>query len=167
MLKVLEHIPVTDPLADPEQKALIDRIIEENENLPGAAMVILNETQNRIGHVSKSMQAYIANRLHIPQTEVKGITSFYSFFTMTPRGKHTAKFCMGTACYVGGAPQLLEKAKEVLGIEIGETTSDGLVTMEVCRCVGACSQAPVVMIDDDVKGRVKPNKLPVFLKSLK
>jgi NADH:ubiquinone oxidoreductase subunit E len=71
---------------------------------------------------------------------------------------------MGTACYVGGTPQLIEKAKQALGIDVGQTTKDGAITMEICRCVGACSQAPVVVTDDEANGRVKPNKLPQLLR---
>jgi NADH:ubiquinone oxidoreductase subunit E len=94
------------------------------------------------------------------------VVSFYSFFTTKPRGKHTIKFCMGTACYVGGTPQLIDKARQVLGIEPGETTSDGLITLELCRCVGACSQAPVVVVDEDTHGRVRPNKFPQIVRGL-
>lgn len=160
MLKVLENIPSNDPLAIPEQKAIIDQILAENKDVPGAVMVVLNELQSRIGHISAPMEAYVAQRLRVPVSQVHGVVSFYSFFTTSPRGKHTIKFCMGTACYVGGAPQLIEKARQALGIEPGQTTKDGLITMEVCRCVGACSQAPVVMVDEDIHGRMRPNKLP-------
>ncbi len=73
---------------------------------------------------------------------------------------------MGTACYVGGTPQLIEKAKQVLGVDVGETTPDGEITLEVCRCVGACSQAPVVVVDDSVHGRVRPNKFPQVIRSI-
>ncbi|HEX2993745.1 MAG TPA: NAD(P)H-dependent oxidoreductase subunit E [Anaerolineales bacterium] len=135
-------IPENDPLAEPEKKQLIDQILEKNKNLPGATMVVLNELQNQIGFVSPTMQRYVAQTLRVPFSAVHGVISFYSFFTTTPRGKHTIKFCMGTACYVGGAPQLIEKAKQVLGIDVGETTKDGQITLEICRCVGACSQAP-------------------------
>ena len=95
---------------------------------------------------------------------VHGVVSFYSFFTTQPRGRHTMKFCMGTACYVGGMPQLIEKAKQALGIEMGQTTKDGAITLEICRCVGACSQAPVIVVDEEVSGRVKPNKLPQLIR---
>jgi NADH:ubiquinone oxidoreductase subunit E len=112
------------------------------------------------------MQLYIANQLHIPVSSVHGVVSFYSFFTTTPRGRHTIKFCMGTACYVGGAPQIIEKAKQILGIEPGETTKDGAITLELCRCVGACSQAPVVVVDEDSVGRLRPNKFPQIIKAI-
>jgi len=164
MTSVLENIPKTDPLANPAQKAIIDQILAENRDVPGATMVVLNELQSRIGFISLPMQAYVAQQMHVPLQQIHGVVSFYSFFTTTPRGRHTIKFCMGTACYVGGAPQLIEKARQTLGIDIGQTTKDGAITLEVCRCVGACSQAPVVMADDDVHGRVRPNKLPQVLR---
>jgi len=155
-----------NPLTIPENKSIIDRIISENRDRPGATMVVLNELQSEIGFVSEDMQNYVAQELKVPVSRVHGVISFYSFFTTTPRGKHTVKFCMGTACYVGGTSALIEKTKQVLGIEPGQTTKDGNITVEVCRCVGACSQAPVIVIDEDVVGRVKPNKLPQILKPI-
>jgi NADH:ubiquinone oxidoreductase subunit E len=95
------------------------------------------------------------------------VVSFYSFFTTTPRGKHTIKFCVGTACYVSGINQVIEKAKQILGIEPGETTEDGLITLELCRCVGACSQAPVIVVDEEFQGRVKANRFPKTIQDLK
>ncbi len=159
-------VALNDPLNDPKQKSLIDQIIDENKDRPGATMVVLNELQSNIGFVSEAMQEYTATRLRVPMSRVHGVISFYSFFTTTPRGKHTVKFCMGTACYVGGTPALIEKAKQIIGIAPGQTTADGNITLEVCRCVGACSQAPVIVLDDDVTGRVKPNKLPQLLRAV-
>lgn len=166
MTKYLKNIPANDPLLIPEQRKLIDEIILENKNKPGAAMVVLGEVQSKIGWVSEATQAYLADMLEIPVSTIHGVVTFYSFFTTNPKGKHSIKFCMGTACYVGGVPQLVEKAKQVLGIDVGETTPDGLITLEICRCVGACSQAPVIVVDDEVMGRVKPNKLPQTIKQL-
>ena len=163
-LKVLDSIPANDPLAMPAQKAVIDQISAENKAVPGATMVILNELQGRIGHISTAMQAYVAQELKVPMGAVHGVVSFYSFFTTQPRGRHTIKFCMGTACYVGGMPQLIEKAQQQLGIKMGQTTKDGAITLEVCRCVGACSQAPVIVVDEEATGRVKPNKLPQLIR---
>jgi NADH:ubiquinone oxidoreductase subunit E len=166
MLNTKPSIPANDPLANPEQKKLIDEILEKNKNLPGATMVVLNELQSRIGFISEPMQQYVADKLHVPVSSVHGVVSFYSFFTTTPRGKHTIKFCMGTACYVGGMPQLIDKAKSLLGVEPGQTTPDGEITLEVCRCVGACSQAPVVVVDDKIVGRLRPNKFPQVLRTI-
>lgn len=149
-----------------DKRAILDEIIEQNRERPGALMVVLNETQSRIGYVSEPIQRYIAKRMRVPVSAVHGVVTFYSFFTTEPRGKHTMKFCMGTACYVGGVPQLMEKAKQITGTDIGRTTPDGQLTLEVCRCVGACSQAPVVMVDDEIVGRIKPNKFPQLIKKL-
>jgi NADH:ubiquinone oxidoreductase subunit E len=165
MLRSID-IAETDPIMVTELREVIDQILESNKNLPGGLMVILNELQSQIGFISEPMQLYVANRLHVPVSSVHGVVSFYSFFTTQPRGKHTIKFCMGTACYVGGMPQLIEKAKQVLGIEPGQTTPDGQITLEICRCVGACSQAPVLVVDEDSHGRVRPNKLPQLIKPL-
>ena len=129
-------------------------------------MVVLNETQNKVGYVSAPMQVYIAKKLRSPVSAVHGVVTFYSFFTTEPRGQHTLKFCMGTACYVGGTPQLVDKAKQLTGIDINQTTPDGKLTMEICRCVGACSQAPVVTVNDEVVGKIKPNKFPQLIKKL-
>jgi len=148
------------------KQALLDEIIATNRNRPGALMVILNEIQRQTGYVSEPIQSYVAKKLRVPISAVHGVVTFYSFFTTQPRGKHTLKFCMGTACYVGGIPQLMEKAKQLTGSEIGKTTADGQLTMEVCRCVGACSQSPVVTVDDEVIGHVKPNKFPQIIKKL-
>jgi len=165
MLRPID-IPAADPVNDAEKRALMNQVLEDNKNLPGGLMVILNELQNKIGFISEPMQLYVANHLRVPVSSVHGVVSFYSFFVTTPRGKHTVKFCMGTACYVGGMPQLIEKAKQVLGVEPGQTTPDGQITLEICRCVGACSQAPVIVVNDDTHGRVKPNRFPQLVKPL-
>jgi NADH:ubiquinone oxidoreductase subunit E len=129
-------------------------------------MVVLNELQSEIGFISQAMQAYVAEKLGEPISRIHGVVSFYSFFTTTPRGKHTVKFCVGTACYVSGINQIIDKAKQILNIEPVETTEDGLITLELCRCVGACSQAPVVVVDDNIHGRVQPNRFPRILQDI-
>ena len=164
MTSLLREIPYNDPLKVAEQKATIDHAIAENKDRPGAVMLVLNEVQGKIGHVSPFMQAYIARKLNVPMGQVHGVVTFYSFFKTRPRGKHTIKFCLGTACYVAGVPQLIEKAKQMLNIELGQTTPDGQITLEECRCVGACSQAPVVVVDEEVQGRLRPNKFPQIIK---
>lgn len=164
MTKLLENIATNDPLVIPEKRAIIDRILEDNKDLPGATMVVLNQIQKEIGFITESMQAYIAQRLRVPVGAIHGVVTFYSFFTTQPRGRHTIKFCLGTACYVGGIQQVIEKAKQSLGVDMGDTTPDGGITLEACRCVGACSQAPVVVVDEEVMGRVRPNKFPQVLR---
>jgi NADH:ubiquinone oxidoreductase subunit E len=166
MTRLLKNIATNDPLNIAEKKAIIEKAIAENKDRQGAVMLVLNEVQGKIGHISPAMQAYIARKLNVPLGQVHGVVTFYSFFKTQPRGKHTIKFCLGTACYVAGVPQLVEKAKQMLGIDLGQTTPDGLITLEECRCVGACSQAPVVVVDDEVNGRVRPNKFPQLVKKV-
>jgi NADH-quinone oxidoreductase subunit E len=160
MQNALESIPETDPLAIPQQRAMIDQILADNKDVAGAVMVVLNELQTHIGYISVPMQAYVARKLRVPMSQINGVVSFYSFFTTRPRGKHTIKFCLGTACYVRGSPQLIDKTRQSLGINIGETTEDGEISLEVCRCLGACSQAPVIVVDDAVRGRMIANQMP-------
>jgi NADH:ubiquinone oxidoreductase subunit E len=165
MTDLTAAVVTANPLLDPAKKQIIDGILDANKDLPGATMVVLNELQSKIGFVSEPMQAYVARRLGVPVSVIHGVITFYSFFTTQPRGKHTIKFCMGTACYVGGMPQLIEKAKQLIGIEPGQTTPDGQITLEICRCVGACSQAPVVTVDEEVYGRLRPNKFPQIVRT--
>jgi NADH-quinone oxidoreductase subunit E len=148
-----------DPISIASERARIDAIIAEHASRPGSTMLILNEIQAQIGHVSKPMQNYIADKLHVPLKDVFGVVTFYSFFTMKPRGKHRIAFCLGTACYVGGAEMLIEKSQQILGVKLGETTQDRKFTLEPCRCLGACSQAPVVMVDDQIHGRNTPDRI--------
>ncbi len=108
MLDILENVPKTDPVAIPEQKAMIDRFLEQNHDVPGSVMVFPNELQANTGFVSPTMQTYLARQMHVPLHQVHGANSFYSFFTTEPCSQHTVKLCMGTACYMGGAPQLIE-----------------------------------------------------------
>lgn len=167
MVKTFVKTPTEDPLNDAEKRAIIDQILNDNKSLPGATMVVLNSLQEEIGFISPAMQVYVAEQLNEPVSQIHGVVSFYSFFTTTPRGKHTIKFCVGTACYVTGIDQIIEKAKQILEIKPGETTEDGLITLELCRCVGACSQAPVIVVDDEIQGRVKPNRFPKTIQDLK
>ena len=166
MTRQQREIPENDPLHKENLKQLIDQAILENKERPGAVMLVLNEVQSKIGHVSPCMQVYIAQNLKVPLGQVHGVVTFYSFFKTKPKGKHTIKFCLGTACYVAGVPQLIEKAKQMLNIDLGDTTADGQITLEECRCVGACSQAPVVVVDEEVQGKLRPNKFPQVLKKV-
>jgi NADH-quinone oxidoreductase subunit E len=166
MTRLLKNIASNDPLNIAKQKAIIEKAIADNKDRQGAVMLVLNEVQSKIGHVSPAMQAYIARKLNVPLGQVHGVVTFYSFFKTQPRGKYTIKFCLGTACYVAGVPQLVEKAKQMLGIDLDQTTPDGMITLEECRCVGACSQAPVVVVDEEIHGRLRPNKFPQVLKAL-
>jgi NADH:ubiquinone oxidoreductase subunit E len=154
------------PLNQIESREIIDKILQSNKDIPGGLMVILNEIQSHIGYISRPIQEYVSLILNIPVSTIAGVVSFYSFFTTEPRGDHTVKFCMGTACYVGGTQQLIRKAEQILDIQAGETTPDNRITMEVCRCVGSCSQAPVVVVDEQMYGRLRPSKIPPLIRDI-
>ena len=134
----------------------VKAICDKHGNLPGELINILHEAQHLQGYLPEEMQRLIAHKLNIPVSKVYGVVTFYTFFTMTPKGKYPISVCMGTACYVRGSEKLLEEFKRVLGIEVGETTPDGKFSLDCLRCVGACGLAPVVMIGEKVYGRLQP-----------
>jgi len=164
MSAIPKEIPPDDPVVVPEKRARLDAIIEENKDRPGATMLVLTLLQEEFGYVSLHMQQYLSEKLGVPLSHIYGVLTFYSFFRMQPRGRHQINICLGTACYVRGGPTVVEKFQQMLGVRVGETTEDNRFTLEICRCVGACSQAPVVMIDDDIIGRVKPQDVSKALR---
>jgi NADP-reducing hydrogenase subunit HndD len=146
-----------------EKKKELHEICSRFNNDPGELINILHAAQHAFGYLPSDIQEIIAANLHIPVAQVFGVVSFYSFFTMTPKGKHPVSVCMGTACYVRGAEGILEEMERQLGIKMGGTTEDGLFSLDCLRCVGACGLAPVVMIGDRVYGRVTPEKIADIL----
>ncbi len=140
-------------------------VIKELKDYDGALIPILQSAQNIYGYLPEKVLKYISHTLNIPYSEVTGVVSFYSFFSTTPRGKNLIRVCLGTACYVRGGKEVLAAIKNELNIEIGETTEDNLFSLEIGRCFGACSLAPVVMINDNVHQRVKPAKIRELLHS--
>ena len=118
------------------------------------------------GYLPEEMQRIIARKLNIPASKVYGVVTFYSFFTMTPKGKHPISVCLGTACYVRGSEKLLEEIKRVLNIEVGETTPDGKFSLDCLRCVGACGLAPVVTIGEKVYGRLQPKDVQKIIEEV-
>ncbi len=123
----------------------------------------LHKAQEIFGFLPPDVQQHIADALGLPVSEVLGVVTFYHYFTMQPRGRHTVNVCLGTACYVRGAKKVLEALCEELGVKVGETTPDRRFSLTVQRCFGACGLAPVVMINEDVHGRVTPKKIPAIL----
>lgn len=137
----------------------VEEICAKFRNDPGELISILHETQNTLGYLPEPVQRVIAKCLGIPAQKVYGVVTFYSFFTMTPKGQIPISVCLGTACYVRGADKLLEEFKRVLGIEVGETTPDGKFSLDCLRCVGACGLAPVATVGDKVYGRLNPSDI--------
>ena len=124
---------------------------------------MLHKVQGEYGYLSAEVQELVAKELNIPVSRVYGIVSFYSFFTMTPKGKYPISVCLGTACYVRGAEKVLDELKRQLKVEVGGTTPDGKFSLNCLRCVGACGLAPVAMIGDKVYGRLTPDKVKEVL----
>ncbi len=146
-----------------EQLVKVDEIIASQKGKPGALIPVLEQVQDVLGYLPMAVQQYVASGLNIPVANVYGVVTFYSFFTMVPRGKHNVRVCLGTACYVRGGQRLLETLTAKLGIEPGGCTPDRLFSLETVRCLGACGLAPVTVIDEDTHGQVKPAKLDDIL----
>jgi NADP-reducing hydrogenase subunit HndA len=134
--------------------AKIEAICKEFNNDKGELINVLHQTQNTFGYLPEDVQEIIAENLHTSLAQVYGVVSFYSFFTMIPKGKHPINICKGTACYVRGAEKIIDEFKSLLDINIGETTADEKFSLSSLRCIGACGLAPVVLIGDKVYGRV-------------
>ena len=141
----------------------INEICDSFDNDAGELINVLHETQMTFGYLTAEVQEVVANRLNISVAHVYGVVTFYSFFTMVPKGEHPISICMGTACYVRGAEKILEEFKNELNIKVGETTADGKFSLNCLRCVGACGLAPVAMIGDKVYGRIAPDGVKAIL----
>lgn len=136
----------------------LDDIIARHRDRPGSLIPVLQEAQGLVGYLPPVVQRHIAKGLNMSVSEVHGVVSFYSFFTMKPRGKHNIRVCLGTACYVKRAEEIVQKLREQLGIDLGEVTADKSFSLESVRCLGACGLAPVVVVDEDTHGSVNPVK---------
>jgi NADH:ubiquinone oxidoreductase subunit E len=142
-----------------EQLEKLDEIITRNRDRPGSLIPVLEEAQAVLEFLPMPILRIIARGLNVPLSRVYGVVTFYSFFTMIPRGKHTMRVCLGTACYVRGGKAVCDNVKKELGVEEGETTPDRLFTLETVRCVGACGLGPVIFVGSNVHGRCKPKKI--------
>ena len=147
----------------PEQQKKLQAVIESSRSTPGCLMHILQEAQAIYGFLPLEVQKTIAEGLGISLSEVYGVVTFYSQFSLTPKGKYRVSVCLGTACYVKGSDKLLEELEKQLGIKCGECTEDGLFSLDSCRCVGACGLAPVLMVNDEVYGKLTPDMVKGIL----
>jgi len=143
----------------------IENVIDLYRGKEGSLIQVLHLAQLIHGYLPQELQEFIAEKMDVPLSEVSGASSFYSFFSSQPRGEHTIRVCLGTACYVRGGKKIIEYLREHLGIEPGETTADGKFTFEIARCIGACGLAPSMMIDGKVYKQVRPAKLGPILES--
>lgn len=147
----------------PEQVAKLEKIIDSHKGKPGGLIPVLEEAQMTLEYLPIAAQKRIAAGLNLSLAQVYGVVTFYSFFTMTPRGRHTVRVCLGTACYVRGGKNIAESLVKEFGIEEGETTEDRRFTYETVRCLGACGLAPVIVVDESVHGKVKTAKIKEIL----
>ncbi|MDO4565551.1 MAG: NADH-quinone oxidoreductase subunit NuoE [Clostridia bacterium] len=140
----------------PEQQAQLEAVIAEHVEQEGALMPVMQKAQDIYGYLPIEVQKMIAKGLNIPLEQVYGVATFYSQFNLEPKGTHLVRVCMGTACYVKGSQDILTELERQLGVAAGHTTPDGLFSLEATRCLGCCGLAPVIMVDDDVFGRLTP-----------
>jgi NADP-reducing hydrogenase subunit HndA len=144
--------------------AKIKEICSSFNNDPQELINVLHKCQEHFGYLPAEIQEVVSDELVVPVAKIYGVVTFYSFFTMTPKGKHPVSICMGTACYVRGAEKVLDEFKKELGLQVGETTKDGKFSLSSLRCVGACGLAPVVLVGDKTYGRVAPDDVKNILK---
>ncbi len=144
--------------------AQLQQVCRDFGNDPGELINVLHRAQSIFGYLPAEVQEVVANELKLPVAKVYGVVTFYSFFTMIPKGRHPISICTGTACYVRGAEKVLEEFKKNLKIKVGETTPDGKFSLSCLRCVGACGLAPVVLIGEKTYGRVSPDGVRDILK---
>jgi NADH-quinone oxidoreductase subunit E len=143
----------------PDVMGRVNEVIDRYVNKPGALIPVLEECQGILGYVPVELQEYIAEKLNIPGSTVYGVVTFYSFFSMVPKGRHIIKVCMGTACYVRGIGEVLNRICSEFRLEVGGTTEDRRFSLEAVRCLGACGLAPVMVVNQDTHGGVSADKI--------
>ena len=150
-------------LSEEDMLRQLDDILKDYKGVDGALIPVLQIAQNMFGYLPKVVLKRISLQLNKPYSEVAGVVGFYSFFSTVPRGKYLVRVCLGTACYVRGGKEVLDSLKKELRVDVGQTTENGLFSLEVGRCFGACGLAPVIMVNDNVHQRVKPVKIAELL----
>ncbi|MDK2896151.1 MAG: NADH-quinone oxidoreductase subunit [Candidatus Atribacteria bacterium] len=156
---------ILEPELSEEQKEELKSLLQSFKGKKGALIQALHAAQNFVGYLPPPVLKLVAQELDFPLSEVYGVVTFYHFFSMKPRGKHLIQVCLGTACYVRGGQEILSRLQRDLEIELGEVSKDGLYSLEVMRCAGACGLAPVVKVDNDVHKRVNPAQITDIIRS--
>lgn len=151
----------------PEQEAELRKVIADNKDEKGALMPVLQKAQDIYGYLPIEVQKIIATEMDIPLEKIYGVVTFYSQFSLMPKGKYKISVCLGTACYVKGSGDIYDKLIQKLGIKGGECTPDGKFSLEACRCIGACGLAPVMTVNDDVYGRLTVDQVQDILDKYK
>ena len=164
MQKKISSIPFS---GTPEQEAKLQEAIARHKDDPGAVMPVLQEAQEIYGYLPIEVQTMVAEGLNVSLEEVYGVSTFYSQFALSPKGKYNISVCLGTACYVKGSGDILNKISEQLGIGAEECTADGQFSLTACRCIGACGLAPVITVNEDVYGRLTVDDVPYIINKYK
>ncbi|MCH5198358.1 MAG: NAD(P)H-dependent oxidoreductase subunit E [Oscillospiraceae bacterium] len=160
MVKKISKLPFVDT---PEQAEKLNAAIAAANGDKNLLMAVMQEAQEIYGYLPYEVQCKIAEGLDVPVEKVYGVATFYAQFALTPKGKYNISVCLGTACYVKGSQDILDKIAEELKIEPGECTDDTKFSLEACRCIGACGLAPVLTINEDVYGRLTTDEIPAIL----
>ena len=147
----------------PEQEQQLRAVIDEHKDDKSNLMTVMQQAQDIYGYLPIEVQQMIADGMDVPLEKVYGVATFYAQFSLSPKGKYNISVCLGTACYVKGSGDLLEKLQQKLGIEVGECTEDGKFSLEACRCIGACGLAPVLTVNEDVYGRLTTDDIEGIL----
>jgi NADH-quinone oxidoreductase subunit E len=163
LLKVVDKYIKKTGLHHREIVGEIDKLVTKWKDKKGNLIMILHEIQNHYGYIPRGVSFELSRLLNVPLARIYEVITFYNYFKLEPPGKHLISVCMGTACYLKGGNQILEELKKILNVEEGQTSEDGLFHLQVVRCLGCCGLAPVVMIDEDVHGNVRPEKVMEIL----
>lgn len=160
MQKKISNLPFN---GTPEQAAKLQAVLAQANGDKSRLMAVMQEAQEIYGYLPYEVQQMIAEGLGVPMEKVYGVATFYAQFALSPKGKYNISVCLGTACYVKGSGDVLDKICEIVGIQPGECSADGKYSVEACRCIGACGLAPVMTINDDVYGRLTTDMIPGIL----
>ena len=158
---------VLDVRANEKHFVELKEYIDSVKGVDGSLMQVLHVAQDIFGYLPIEVQKYISSELDVPLAEVYGVATFYTQFAIEPKGKHKIGVCLGTACYVKSSQLIMDKLSKELNVKVGQTTPDNLFTLEATRCLGCCGLAPVIMIDQDVYGKLEPKKIPEILAKYK
>ncbi len=156
---MIQSFQIEHPDITPDMVGRIDAVVAENRSKSGSVITVLRECQNIVGYLPVELIDYISSGLNLPQSHVYGVASFYSLFSMKPKGRHMVKVCLGTACYVKGIKEVISRIQNTYHLEAGGTTDDRRFSLEAVRCLGACGLAPVMVVNHDTHGDISSDKV--------
>ncbi|GBF11496.1 NADH-quinone oxidoreductase subunit NuoE [Tepidibacillus sp. HK-1] len=159
----MEHACCCEGKRTDERLEKVKESIRNFKDMKGALIPVLHKVQNLYGYLPENVLQVVSEELDVPMTEIYGVASFYSFFSLEPKGEYVIRVCLGTACYIKGAQELLDRLSKELNVQVQKTTEDGKFTLDATRCLGACGLAPVMMIGEKVYGRVTSNDISKIL----